>query len=473
MNPYLPPETLTQIFSFLPKEDSLASYATVCKTWQAILERRTFSTICLTPSRLPEFRRILGLLGGAPSSQSRQRRDNVTRLEFKVILPEYDIPARAARENKADRNQNNQTFTAALKALWEALSEWPEDMIQISLFLCAQSPSDCLADPDDASTLPPIDIIGELEIRTVKYRKIASEAMFRIISRLPRLRTLRAEIDDNERDSILRNFLRQEFALSIDETPKSLQSLILVPHKTLFQNTNLPTISGRGKDSLSLALSNMSQQLQYMELDTLMVGPELFWPPTKVGQLCWPKLTTFKLSYTSATPSGDWLLEEDPRWKEFESSESDLEEMEPWELALPHYLRLEKIRTKPTNAVNEIYLAAGRAAQYMPRLRTMSLRSLAEHEHPSGLQHVFERHAQHWFCYERSEGKATWVSSGEFHATKDVREVWNMVAKSHGHDQITIENLGFRGVAPSLLTCKPGEIDEEFRKRERCFSWEA
>lgn len=68
MTPYLPPENLTRIFSFLPKEDSLALYATVCKTWLAVIERETFSILCLTPSRLPDFRRILGLLGYAPSS---------------------------------------------------------------------------------------------------------------------------------------------------------------------------------------------------------------------------------------------------------------------------------------------------------------------------------------------------------------------------------------------------------------------
>ncbi|KAF4760426.1 hypothetical protein N7455_003458 [Penicillium solitum] len=81
-----------------------------------ILDRKPFSTLYPTPSRLREFCRVLGLLGNKSSSQSRQRRGSVTRLEFKVVPPEYDIPTLAARENENDRDQNNQTFTTALKA---------------------------------------------------------------------------------------------------------------------------------------------------------------------------------------------------------------------------------------------------------------------------------------------------------------------------------------------------------------------
>lgn len=145
----LPPDI--HIFSYLYR---LPSYATVCKEWQAILEYKTFSTLYLTLSRLPEFRRILGLAGRTSSSQSEQRRSKVRRLEFKVVLPEYDIPARAHHENETDRKQNNQAFTDGLEALWEALSEWPQDsQSQISLLLCSQSPSDWRADPDEGNKI--------------------------------------------------------------------------------------------------------------------------------------------------------------------------------------------------------------------------------------------------------------------------------------------------------------------------------
>lgn len=235
----LPPETLTYIFSYLP-QDRLASYATVCKEWQAILEYKTFSTLSLTLSRLPEFCRILGLAGCTPLSQCEQRRNKVRRLEFKVILPEYDIPARAHRENETDRKQNNQAFTDALEALWEALSTWPQDsQSQISLLLCSRSPSDWRADrgnkiarqvhadlngdlldqryersflqlTKNADTLRPVDIIGELDIRTFGWRQILPAAALKIISRLPKVKIIKAEFSDNEReDNVLRDRLRQ------------------------------------------------------------------------------------------------------------------------------------------------------------------------------------------------------------------------------------------------------------------------
>lgn len=176
-----------------------------------------------------------------------------------------------------------------------------------------------------------------------------------------------------------------------------------------------------------------------------MVGPELFWPPySGASQPYWPRLTTFKLSYASATPSGDWLLERDPRWREPSRNDdsvmsSDSDDIEPEDLPPPHDRRPDDFRTKPTEAVNEFYLAAGRAAQNMPQLRSMKLISLADYVSSDGLQHVFEDNAQHWFAYQRSEGKATWVSSGEFHVTKEIYDIWNAVAKNHGHDQIATE----------------------------------
>lgn len=59
----------------------------------------------------------------------------------------YSSPRRLWKWNRSV--QNNQVFTAALTALWGALKEWPEDRSRIYLLLCAQSPSDWLANPDD------------------------------------------------------------------------------------------------------------------------------------------------------------------------------------------------------------------------------------------------------------------------------------------------------------------------------------
>lgn len=234
MPQFLPPEVLAHIISFLGSE-GLATYAPVCKQWQAIVERQSFSTLHLTPDRLQDFRRII--------SSSRSRSSHVRHLDFYVTLPEYD--QRAEFENDEDRARNNHAFTSAIQALLEAISGLSgADQHCISLTLYAQSPSDWRAEPDRKKRLqrhrwgrrflnkdlldwryarsylrlvtePPHDIpaadaITELDIRGDDvYRKIAPESVSKIASRLPRLQRLDAKLFDNERkDQALRDGLR-------------------------------------------------------------------------------------------------------------------------------------------------------------------------------------------------------------------------------------------------------------------------
>lgn len=82
---------------------------------------------------------------------------------------------------------------------------------------------------ENAGTLPPIDIIGELEIRTVIYLKIAPGTAFRIISRLLRLRTLQAEFEDDETDDIFRNRLRQGMSLPMKFLYSYIRTLVKEP----------------------------------------------------------------------------------------------------------------------------------------------------------------------------------------------------------------------------------------------------
>lgn len=255
----LPPEILDHIFSYLTyewHEESLASaglfnikqfnwhiYASVCKQWQAFVERKNFTDIQLTPARLPEFRRIFGLSGYEPSSLSKYRRRILKSLTYKVILPEYDVEARARAENKADRKQNSRVFTDGMKTLWEVLSTWPENtQHQLSLRLWAQSPSDHLARHDSDAMLArfqkrfetgdilgdryensfleltedmgrPINIVDELIIETIIYRQITPASAFNIISRLPKLKTVNLQINDpelnGEKEEQFRDRLRQ------------------------------------------------------------------------------------------------------------------------------------------------------------------------------------------------------------------------------------------------------------------------
>lgn len=206
------------------------------------------------------------------------------------------------------------------------------------------------------------------------------------------------------------------------------------------QNISPPIRSVTGKDSLSLALNALSQQLETIRLSSISIGPELFWPPTQTNQPYWPRLSHLKLGYKVYTPSGEWLLEKDPRARELlpndfaahtPSSNSDAEEIAPQD-----YIESYLTRSKPRDTLDSIYLAAGHAASKMPQMKTMKLKPAVPIIH--GLYHILGHYPSHEFNYDRPSGTAAWTGSSEFHITERIHEVWDAVAKSHGHVQVTV-----------------------------------
>jgi len=180
---------------------------------------------------------------------------------------------------------------------------------------------------------------------------------------------------------------------------------------------------------LSIALHQLSQQLESIELSNIMIGPELFWPEDaskSTSTPLWPRLITFDLNYQPATSSGEWLFESDPAWVDkFAEPESPSESAKD----------CNRFRIIPNQHIDDIYLAAGSAAQNMPRLSRMRL------EARIGIDLMHEPYPEptHAFEYNATLGKATWVSSSEFHIADDVRRAWDIVAKNHGHVEICAE----------------------------------
>ncbi|KAL2823008.1 hypothetical protein BJX63DRAFT_376066 [Aspergillus granulosus] len=176
---------------------------------------------------------------------------------------------------------------------------------------------------DSFDTLPTVPVIRGFETWSDKldlhHRNIAPATVSVIVSRLPRLREFQGWLSDNERkDHSLRNKLRADFAPTISLWPASIKNLELEyvgwpPFNPSFQPLKR---SEPGNDALSIALHSLSQQLTMLTLKNIMIAPELFWPPglSAKSAPAWPKLTSFRLEYTIATPSGRWLFERDPRW---------------------------------------------------------------------------------------------------------------------------------------------------------------
>lgn len=155
-------------------------------------------------------------------------------------------------------------------------------------------------------------------------------------------------------------------------------------------------------------------------------------------------MRTFQLSYHPATPSGEWLFDRDSRWIEpsspypysgsedsYDSRGDDLENTTRDERRKVHF------RSQPLPALEDFYLAAGRAASHMPKLESMILDGDIRMLGPS-LGHLISDAPRHEFEYNRCSGRATWVSTSAFHVSDELRIIWNAVARSHGHDKAEI-----------------------------------
>ncbi|GES63345.1 hypothetical protein ATEIFO6365_0007003200 [Aspergillus terreus] len=483
----LPPEIINNAFSFLPTP--LAPYAGVSKQWQGLIERRTFSEVHLTTARLPDFQRIVG-----PSRYS-----IVRQIQFITILPEYEIAARSKFEGDEDRERNNQAFSMAISSLFHALHSWP-DRSQVTLTIFAQSPSDWYAEPDkekrmkrynmgnlwgrdlldhryersylqwSAQDMPSVNAVVALNIiGEGDWRRIAPAAVARIACRLPRLRKIDCMLCDNERkDLVLRDSLRDEFALSLRDWPASIEHLHLEYRcdPPLNENKIPPRRSEAGKDALCLALHRLSHQLVTLELEEITIGPELFWPPgtQKNSPPQWPKLTRLMVTYMSATPSGQWLFERDPRcpiWNQ--EDEPTFEEIA--EGQFDHYVParedypVDRFRSKPLPLMNEIYKAAGLAAQHMPLLEDMAMAAQIQ----GTIIEVRQGSAEHLFRYTRETARVKWVGMSEFHPTKEVMDIWKGVGREHGLDRVQVESIGLDHL-PALFSY---DLDDDFFDKYR------
>ncbi|KAJ5653872.1 hypothetical protein N7490_000875 [Penicillium lividum] len=118
----------------------------------------------------------------------------------------------------------------------------------------------------------------------------------------------------------------------------------------------------------------------------------------------WPNLTTVNLPCGITTPSGDWLFERDPAEEEFEPNVEREDCLPEHKQRAPEDRVLNPFRMKASSKLmNELYMSSGRAAQQMPRLKSMSIRTS-------------EAKAYHSFEYkvDGTTTKATWDAKSLF-----------------------------------------------------------
>ncbi|CAI7589407.1 unnamed protein product [Penicillium viridicatum] len=441
----LPIETLRYVFSYL--EGHLAPYACVCRQWQVAAEQFTFADLHINSADLEDFRQI------ALSSHSASRCYHVRHLYFKVVLPEYSVAARGHYENRNDRDRNSKVFTQAITSLFEIMSSWPDgDRHQISLQIYAKSPSDweaetdwnvrrirlqrCYAFPNQELlhrryersylqlteiTLPNVECITSLKVLGYgRYRNIAPGSVSEMVSRLPRLDTINAELRDRERRGTAASDSLGDFPSAT--WPSSLRHLRLEYGAIPRYGTNFPPLANPPPKSMCLTLHRLTQQLKTVDLAQIMIDPEFFWPVNANGTTpYWPNLIKIGISYRYAANVLYGPLQTLAQDSSRISRDGSVVPHDDQQQILPRRLLSKQL--------DKLYLAAGRAAQHMPKLDLMDLDISISNSSGS----------EHYFKYDATSGTATWTRSSDYRPPNEVQEAWDVAARGHGHGQMSAE----------------------------------
>jgi hypothetical protein len=128
----LPAEIRLVIVELLAQEKrGLASYARVCKEWQAVIEKKNFGRLKLRASCLDDFEHMV----------SRQR-ELVKHIWLNIELRAYTCRSCQMLESFSWKSGNNSVAREAISKLFSILSTWNPASDGLTLEISAQSPSD-------------------------------------------------------------------------------------------------------------------------------------------------------------------------------------------------------------------------------------------------------------------------------------------------------------------------------------------
>ncbi|KAF6813988.1 hypothetical protein CPLU01_14507 [Colletotrichum plurivorum] len=127
-----PPELRCKIFEYLPGTGrGWSACASVCKEWQAELEKENFRRLKVTAADLETMAAIIP-----------DRANLVRHLWLNIELLRYSCQACRQREGKSWYLKNHNLIRKAIEKLWAILSGWRREGAGLTLELSMQSPSD-------------------------------------------------------------------------------------------------------------------------------------------------------------------------------------------------------------------------------------------------------------------------------------------------------------------------------------------
>lgn len=197
------------------------------------------------------------------------------------------------------------------------------------------------------------------------------------------------------------------------------------------QSPPAAVLSNEGEDGLSRAFHVLSQRLKTLHIEDIIVSNELFFPRTLSAHMTeprWERLVTFRLCYPPVTPSGEWLFIPDSNASDDSEDENSM--FNDW-MSLTSDQEPRSERCIATPAMQQFYIAAGRAALQMPALEWMTL--------DAGLEGGNEYWHKFWYHAKRSTAKALWTSSSGFVPDDDVLECWRKVPRKYLKGELEVE----------------------------------
>ncbi len=294
-----------------------AHLACVSRSWQAIIEERTFHTITLTQHDIADAARII-----TPA-----RQPLVGTVNLNIQLDNYDEGARWRVETAAEQQRNSEVFTAAVRNVFNFLSSWkPTRGSDFTLALRVWSPTDInrlspeaaeelvqrlpfsplrryekslIQFLDDADTLPALEHVTDLQIQRYPdgtqgrnlYRAVDPASVPLLVSKCHnKLKWLTLFLMDWPRGALEeRKRRRKTLAAAIDGLPKRLEDLNIAywgcpPRDEKCDAPNLLD-PGETEDALSLSLRRFYRRpgAVRVHITHTILGPELYIPEGEVG----------------------------------------------------------------------------------------------------------------------------------------------------------------------------------------------
>ncbi|KAI1866326.1 uncharacterized protein JN550_007714 [Neoarthrinium moseri] len=283
----LPVEIVLQIIRLAiePGPEAVGVCAAVSRQWQQHVERQSFALIRLNADRASEAKEIL-----TPARQTYVRHINM-----EALLPEYDDSKLfGCRETDEEQQQNNRAFTRAIIALFDCLNRWDSVATgtgqpsvtfgTLCLFTLRYDQRNGIISRAALETF--VFVAGKrcegraasLGPRHRQYfrRYIAASVFGVIASKMPNLEQVDWTLNDDENENVLlRQKLRQEFATSLMDLPRSVRHFRLFypnpgPKNDDFQPPRAYR-NGLVSDPLSIALYGISQECVTFILDGTVV----------------------------------------------------------------------------------------------------------------------------------------------------------------------------------------------------------